>query len=77
MLKLIVTEKNGYCEHFENVEELEIKKINNKNHLIFKYINKYGGLFNSYGEAKLLLKDIESAFLIETDTMIEYFRYTK
>lgn len=62
MIKLILTDTKGYCEHFENVEKLQIEKINNKNYLTFKYINKYGGIFYSDGDAKLLLKDIKSAF---------------
>lgn len=69
-MKLFVENSKGYMNVYNNVYKVSVKKINNKNHLLIYY--------NSCKTAdKILLKDIKLAFLVDTDTMHEYFRYQK
>lgn len=69
-MKLFVENSKGYMNVFNNVYRVVIKKINNKNCLCIKY--------NSLkDDDSILLSEIRLAFLVDTDTMHEYFRYQK
>lgn len=68
-MKLFVEDIKGYMETYNNVKKIYIKKIDNKNNLIVKDI---------YNEITyILLNQVKLAFLINVETMEEYFRYEK
>lgn len=70
MLKLFVEDKKGYVDEYTNVYRVMIKKIDNKNTLEIQYNSLKD---NDY----ILLTDIELCYLIDVNTMHEYFRYEK
>ena len=69
-MRLFVENIKGYMENYDNVYKVNIKKVNNKNHLVIYY--------NSYKAADtILLKNVKLAYLIDVESMHEYFRYVK
>ena len=70
MIRLFIEDKKGYVETFDNVYKVSIKKIDNKNNLEINYNSLKN---NEY----LPLNEIKLAYLIDVDTMHEYFRYEK
>lgn len=70
MLRLFVENKKGYVDVYDNVYKVKIKKIDNKNILEISY--------NSLKDCDyILLNSITLCYLIDIDTMYEYFRYEK
>ena len=70
MLRLFVEDKKGYVDVYDNVYKVEIKKTDKKNVLKINY--------NSLKDCDyILLNSIRLCFLIDADTMHEYFRYEK
>ena len=69
-MKLFVEHIKGYMVVFSSVKKINIGKIDNKNYL---FIEKYSSCEND----KIKLSDIRLAFLVDTETMKEYFRYEK
>jgi hypothetical protein len=70
MLKLFVTDKKGYVDEYRNVSRVKITKVDNKNVLQIEY--------NSSKENEYIaLSDITLCYLIDVNTMHEYFRYEK
>lgn len=70
MLRLFVENKKGYVDVYDNVYKVKIKKTDNKNILEISY--------NSLKDCDyILLKSITLCYLIDVDTMHEYFRYEK
>lgn len=70
MLRFFVEDKKGYVDVYDNVYKVEIKKIDNKNTLEISY--------NSLKDCDyILLNSITLCYLIDVDTMHEYFRYEK
>lgn len=76
MKRLFVEDLKGYMETFDNVDKVEIVKPCNvsfsndkRNHL---YIIK-----NSHCIDCIPLSEIKLAFMVNTETMEEYFRYRK
>lgn len=70
MLKLFIEYIKGYMEEFEKVKKVFIKKIDNKNvlEIVFE---------NSLEKIHIHLTDIKLCFLINQETLEEYFRYEK
>jgi len=69
-MKLFVEDLKGYMDCYTNVYRIKIKKINNKNTLIIYY--------NSLKQDDLIeLKEVRLAFLIDENSLQEYFRYEK
>lgn len=71
-MKLFVYYVKDGMDVFNNVERVCIKKKENKNTLIVKFINKTQ-------DEEIFLNEIESTFLIKIvdDNCEEYFRYEK
>jgi hypothetical protein len=70
MLRLFIEDKKGYMETFDNVYKVCIKKFDNKNTLEICY--------NSLKDVEYIpLTSVKLCFLIDVDTMHEYFRYEK
>lgn len=70
MIRLFIENIKGYMYTYDNVYSVKIKKHNNKNTLLIYYnANEYDEL--------IPLNEIQTAFLVNVDTMQEYFRYTK
>ena len=70
MLRLFVENKKGHVDVYDNVYKVKIKKIDNKNILEISY--------NSLKDCDyILLNSIILCYLIDIDTMHEYFRYEK
>ena len=69
-MRLFVEDVKGNMDVYDNVYKVSIKKINNKNHLVVYY--------HSCKVADTIpLNEIKLSFLIDADTMCEYFRYEK
>ena len=69
-MKLFLEDLKGYMETFDNVYRVSIKKIDNKNHLLIYYNSCKAG-------DTIPLKEIKLTFLVDTNSMHEYFRYEK
>ena len=69
-MRLFVEDLKGYMDVYENVNKVSIKKIDNKNKLIINYDLQQRIEF-------IDLKEVRLAFMIDKDTLIEYFRYEK
>lgn len=69
-MKLFIEDLKGYMEVYENVNKVSIKKIDNKNKLIINYDLPQRIEF-------IDLKEVRLAFMIDKDTLMEYFRYEK
>ena len=69
-MKLFVENLKGNMDVFDNVYKVSIKKINNKNHLVVYYNSCKAG-------DTIPLNEVKLSFLVDTDTMHEYFRYQK
>ena len=69
-MRLFVEDLKGYINVFNNVYRVAIRKKDNKNVLVVEYSNKTG-------KDILALKEISLAYLIDIETMHEYFRYDK
>lgn len=69
-LKLFIEDTKGYVDTYKNVWAVNIKKIEGKNTLEIKY--------NSLKENDYInLSEVRLAYLINIDSMHEYFRYVK
>ena len=69
-MKLFIEDMKGYMDTYTNVYSIQIKKINNKNNLIIKY--------NPLKDDTIIpLNTVKLAFMINIETMEEYFRYEK
>ena len=69
-MKLFVWYTDNYSDVFNYAERVFIKKIGGKKHLEVHCYNK--------SEVDLIpLADIKLCYLIDVDTMHEYFRYEK
>ena len=66
----ILEDLKGYMETFDNVNEISIKKQNNHNTLIIDYDYENKQIY-------IPLKEIRLCWLVNIDTMEEYFRYEK
>ena len=73
MLKLFVEDyKNGYMDVYTNVYQVKIAKHNNKNCLEVHY------RLNPLKDTDIIpLSEIKLCWLINADTLEEYFRYEK
>ena len=70
MLKLFVEDKKGYIDEYENIWSVKIKKVDNKNTLEIRY--------NSLKDNEYIpLSDITLCYLIDENSLREYFRYEK
>lgn len=71
MLRLFIEDNiKGYIDTYDNVYQVEIRKIDKKNYLIVKY--------NSLKDDEMiLLSEIKLCFLVDINNMHEYFRYEK
>lgn len=66
MLKLVIEDKKGYVYDYENVYKVSIDKAT----LVINY--------NSLKDSEYVpLKDVKLCYLIDIDSMHEYFRYEK
>lgn len=71
MMKLFVEEhKTSYMNVYNNVRKVTILKMDKKNFLEIRYTNREDVDY-------LPLSDIQLCFLIDLETMEEYFRYEK
>lgn len=70
-MKLFVEDIKGYMETFDNVKNIIITKVYNKNSLIIKFKNYHTE------ELTIPLTEIRLAYMINIETMEEYFRYEK
>lgn len=68
-LKLFYEDIKGYVISEENIRNLKIQKIDRKNYLQIKYTNDT--------EDYIELKELKLAYLIDIETMYEFFRYEK
>lgn len=75
MMRLFVEDKKGYVETFDNVYKVSIKKIDNKSNLLIHNNNTVDKEF-VFSE-NIPLNEIKLAYLIDVDTMHEYFRYER
>lgn len=75
-MRLFVEDMKGYMETFDNVKKVSIKKVDNKNTLIINY-NANPILFDNSIDITIPLNEIRLAFMINLETMDEYFRYEK
>ena len=77
-MKLFITDIDGYTETMKNVKRVIIKKENRKEILVIEYSDYIAiGDMNYTGIAEIPLKDIQQVFLVNMETMEEYFRYEK
>ena len=71
MKKIFIENIKGYMEVYNHVERVVITKIDGrKNYLVVFFTNKSTQEF-------IPLNEIRLCYLINIDTMEEYFRYTK
>lgn len=72
-LRLILTDTKGFCEFIDNVYKVSIIKksyTGKKNILEIKF-------YNTRGDLLIPLSEVEQCFLIDIETMHEFFRYEK
>lgn len=74
-MRLFVEDNKGYVDVYDNVYKVSIKKIDNKNNLLI-HINNTPDKEFAFTE-NILLSKIKLAYLVDVDTMHEYFRYEK
>lgn len=70
MLRLFIEDTKGCMETFDNVYKVCIKKFNKKNNLEICFNSKEDVIY-------IPLTSVKLCFLIDVDTMHEYFRYEK
>jgi hypothetical protein len=71
MKKLFIEDLKGYMDVYTHVERVVITKIDGrKNYLVVFFTNKSEQVF-------IPLNEIKMCYLINIDTMEEYFRYSK
>lgn len=68
-LKIIYEDTKGYMNHVEHVKKLYIRKIGKKNHFMIKFIND--------SSRSVPMNEVRLLFMIDLNTMEEYFRYEK
>jgi len=68
-LKLFYEDIKGYVVSEENIRNLKIQKIDRKNYLQIRYTNDT--------EDYIELKELKLVYLIDVETMYEFFRYEK
>ena len=69
-LRLFVEDIKGYMDIYDSVDSVKITRVNNKNTLqVFLQTKKE--------PICILLSEINLCYLIDLETMHEYFRYAK
>lgn len=68
-LKVFYEDIKGYVVSEENIRNLKIQKIDRKSYLQIKYTNDT--------EDYIELKELKLVYLIDIETMYEFFRYEK
>lgn len=69
-MRLFIEDLKGYIDVYDNVRNVFIRKVDNKNTIELSYINKTGKDY-------IPLNEIRLAFLVNLNNMEEYFRYEK
>ena len=70
-MKLFIEDMKGYSDTYTRVKNVIIAKVNNKNSLIVKFKDYHTE------ELTIPLSEIRLTFMINLETMEEYFRYEK
>lgn len=70
MIRLFVEDSKGHVSCYDNVYKVKIEKKDNKNVLRICYNNCASDDYR-------LLRDVSLCYLIDVETMHEYFRYEK
>lgn len=69
-MRLFIEDLKGYTDVYDNVRNVFIRKVDNKNTIELRYINKTEKDY-------IPLNEIRLAFLVDLNNMEEYFRYEK
>ena len=69
-MRLFIEDLKGYTDVYDNVRNVFIRKVDNKNTIELSYINKTEKDY-------IPLNEIRLAFLVDLNNMEEYFRYEK
>lgn len=73
-MRLFIENIKGIMDVVDNVDRVMIKRGNDKKLYLLAFYNNRD---NTYNIDTRLLADVRLAYLLDVDTMKEYFRYTK